>query len=112
MATATITVSEVCTRAKRAAHALAQLDSAVKGAALEAIASALEERSDEILAANERDMRAGAEAEIGSALLDRLSLDEQRVGAIARAVRDIAALPDPVGEVIGGQRLPNGLDVR
>jgi glutamate-5-semialdehyde dehydrogenase len=79
---------------------------------LEAIARALEERLGEILDANERDMALGREAEIGDALLDRLRLDEERVRAIARAVRQIAALPDPVGEVIDGHRLPNGLDVR
>jgi glutamate-5-semialdehyde dehydrogenase len=112
MATATSTVSEICARAKRAAHALAQLDSGVKDGALHAIADALEERSAEALAANERDMRAGEDADIGAALLDRLALDEERIAAIARAVREIAALPDPVGEVIGGQRLANGLDVR
>jgi glutamate-5-semialdehyde dehydrogenase len=57
-------------------------------------------------------MQAAREAEMGEALLDRLRLDETRVAAIARAVRQIAALPDPVGEVIDGRRLPNGLDVR
>ena len=57
-------------------------------------------------------MALGREAQIGDALLDRLRLDQERVGAIARAVRRIAALPDPVGEVIEGHRLSNGLDVR
>jgi glutamate-5-semialdehyde dehydrogenase len=112
MATAVSPVADVCRGAKRAARTLARLDAAVKDAALEGIATALEERVEEILAANERDMQAGREGEIGAALLDRLSLDEQRVAAIARAVRQIAALPDPVGEVIDGRRLPNGLDVR
>jgi glutamate-5-semialdehyde dehydrogenase len=112
MATAVSPVAETCRSAKRAARALARLDTTVKDAALLSIAAALEARLDEILAANERDMQAGREAEIGEALLDRLRLDEQRVGAIARAVRQIAALGDPVGEVIDGRRLPNGLDVR
>jgi glutamate-5-semialdehyde dehydrogenase len=66
----------------------------------------------EILQANDLDMQAGREAEIGDALLDRLRLDETRVSQIARAVRQIATLADPVGEVIDGRRLPNGLDVR
>src|SRR5205823_236137 len=61
---------------------------------------------------NARDMQAGVEADIGDALLDRLRLDDARVAGIARAVREIAALADPVGEVISGERLPNGLDVR
>src|ERR1035437_7772391 len=57
-------------------------------------------------------MQLGRDADIGSALLDRLRLDEGRVAGIAAAVRRIAALADPVGEVIDGHRLPNGLDVR
>jgi glutamate-5-semialdehyde dehydrogenase len=112
MATAVSPVADICLSAKRAARRLARLDTAVKDAALLAIAAALEGRLDELLAANERDMQSGREAEIGEALLDRLRLDEPRVGAIAHAVRQIAALADPVGEVIDGRRLPNGLDVR
>jgi len=112
MATAVSPVAEVCRAAKRASRALAQTDTAVKDAALEAIATALQARVDEITAANERDMQLAREAAIGDALLDRLRLDEGRVDAIARAVRQIAALADPVGEVIEGRRLPNGLDVR
>jgi len=112
MATAVTSVAETCEAAKRAAHALACLDTAVKDAALERIAASLESRLEEILAANERDMQAGREADIGDALLDRLRLDEQRVAAIADAVRQIASLGDPVGEVIDGRRLANGLDVR
>ena len=105
-------MADICRAAKRAARELARTDTAVKDAALEAIAAALQARVEEILEANERDMQAGREAEIGDALLDRLRLDEARIAAIARAVRQIAALPDPVGEVIEGRRLPNGLDVR
>jgi glutamate-5-semialdehyde dehydrogenase len=112
MATAVASVAELCSAAKRASRTLARLDGSVKDAALEAIAAALERRIDEILAANERDMQLGVEAEIGDALLDRLRLDEARIGSIAAAVRQIAALPDPVGEVIEGRRLANGLDVR
>jgi len=112
MTTATESVAEICACAKRAARTLATLGSGVKDAALEAIADALLERTPEILAANERDMDAGREADIGEALLDRLRLDEARIAGIARAVRTIVALPDPVGEVIDGHRLPNGLDVR
>jgi glutamate-5-semialdehyde dehydrogenase len=112
MATAVSSVAETCRAAKRAARVLAQTDTAVKDAALEAIAMALDARVEEILAANERDMQLAREADIGDALLDRLRLDEGRVAAIARAVRQIAALADPVGELISGHRLPNGLDVR
>jgi glutamate-5-semialdehyde dehydrogenase len=112
MATAVQSVAETCRAAKRAARVLAQIDTAVKDAALEAIAVALSARVEEIVAANERDMQLAREADIGDALLDRLRLDEGRIEAIARAVRQIAALADPVGEVIDGRRLPNGLDVR
>jgi glutamate-5-semialdehyde dehydrogenase len=112
MATALASVAELCGAAKRASRTLARLDGSVKDAALEAIAAELQRRTDEILAANERDMQLGAEAEIGDALLDRLRLDEARIASIAAAVRQIAALPDPVGEVIEGRRLANGLDVR
>ncbi len=112
MATMVSPVADVCRAAKRAARELARIDTATKDAALQAIAAALGARTAEILEANERDMQAGRQAEIGDALLDRLRLDEARVAAIAHAVLQIAALPDPVGEVIDGRRLPNGLDVR
>jgi glutamate-5-semialdehyde dehydrogenase len=105
-------VADVCRSAKRAARELARTDTAVKDAALLAIATALGERTEEILEANERDMQNGRDADIGEALLDRLRLDEGRIAAIAEAVVQIAALPDPVGEVIEGRRLANGLDVR
>ncbi|MFI4989704.1 MAG: glutamate-5-semialdehyde dehydrogenase [Solirubrobacterales bacterium] len=112
MVTAVSSVTEICRAAKLASRELAQLDTAVKDAALDAIAAALQERAEEILTANERDMQDGREQEIGEALLDRLRLDEQRLAQIAQAVRQVAALADPVGELIDGRRLPNGLDVR
>jgi glutamate-5-semialdehyde dehydrogenase len=77
-----------------------------------ALADALEARVAEIIDANALDLEAGRDAGLSSALMDRLALDEGRVAAMAAGVRAIAALPDPVGEVIDGQRLPNGLDVR
>jgi glutamate-5-semialdehyde dehydrogenase len=118
MATAAaVSIPELCAAAKRAARQLATVRTAVKDAALLAIADALLARTPEILAANELDLLAGRssigrEAGIGDALLDRLALDPARIGAIAAAVRQIAALPDPVGELIDGRRLPGGLDVR
>ena len=112
MATITTSVADICAEAKRAAKVLARVDTATKNAALEAIAVALEERAEEILEANARDMQAGREADLSEALLDRLLLDGGRIEAIAKAVRQIVALGDPVGEVIDGHRLPNGLDVR
>jgi glutamate-5-semialdehyde dehydrogenase len=112
MATAITSVADICAEAKRAAKALARADTATKNAALDQIAAALQERTEEILEANAHDMQAGHEAELGEALLDRLLLDEARIAQIARAVRQIVALGDPVGEVIDGHRLENGLDVR
>src|SRR4051795_12572351 len=111
MAVAARSVTDVCVAARAAARRLASLDTAGKDAALHAIAGALEVRVDEIVEANARDMEAGREAGLSAALLDRLMLDERRIAGIAAQVRDIAALPDPVGEVLDGFRLPNGLDV-
>jgi glutamate-5-semialdehyde dehydrogenase len=112
MALATSSVADLCRQAKRAARQLAQLDRGAKDAALHAIADALVARSAEVLEANARDMQAGREANLSPALLDRLKLDEGRLAAIAQQVRDIAALADPVGEVVDGGRLYNGLTLR
>jgi glutamate-5-semialdehyde dehydrogenase len=112
MVIAVSSVADICARAHAASRVLARADTDTKNAAIAAIAMALRERSAEILEANERDLLAGREAQIGDALLDRLRLDEGRIEAIAAAVEAIAALADPVGEVIEGHRLPNGLDVR
>ena len=112
MAVQTRSVAEICADAKQASRTLARLDSATRDAALEAIAAALEARVEDIVEANAADVRAGEEAQLGSALLDRLRLTPERVAAMARGVREIASLRDPVGEVLEGFRLPNGLDVR
>jgi len=112
MATTAESVAEVCARARRASLRLARLETGVKNAALHAMADALERRADEILEANEHDLEAGEEAGLGAGLMDRLKLTAQRLAAIADDVRTIAGLPDPVGEMIEGHRLPNGLDVR
>src|SRR5436305_6348624 len=112
MATTTTSVAEICAAAREASRVLGRLDSGTRDRALEALAAARELRSTEILEANERDMEAGREGGLDAALLDRLSLTEERIAGIARDVRAIAALPDPVGETIEGHRLPNGLDVR
>jgi glutamate-5-semialdehyde dehydrogenase len=112
MAIATASVPELCRAAKAASRVLAQTSSAVRDAALLAIADALIERTPEILAANAQDLEAGRAGGLSDALMDRLRLDESRVAGIAAGARAVAALPDPVGEVLDGQRLPNGLDVR
>src|SRR5436189_1372254 len=112
MAVQTRSVADVCAAAKEASRTLARLDSGTRDAALEAIAAALEARTDEIVEANALNLRAGEEAQLSPALMDRLKLTPERVAAIARGVREIAALRDPVGEVLEGFRLPSGLDVR
>jgi glutamate-5-semialdehyde dehydrogenase len=112
MATTAASVSEVCAAAKRASQTLATVGSEVKDAALEAISQAIEEREPEILDANAQDLEVARGGDYTPAFLDKLRLDEARVAAMAAGVRAIAALPDPVGEVIDGFRLPNGLDVR
>jgi glutamate-5-semialdehyde dehydrogenase len=112
MATTAESVAHICARAKQASRVLATLDGGVRNAALQAMATAVENRAPEILAANARDLEAGDEAGLSPALIDRLKLTEERLAGIARDVRAIAALPDPVGEAIDGHRLQNGLDVR
>jgi glutamate-5-semialdehyde dehydrogenase len=112
MAVATPSVTEICLAAQAASRSLATMSSGAKDAALLRVADALEARADEVLEANARDLEAGRESGLSSALMDRLALDPARIASIAGAVRAIAALPDPVGEVIDGHRLPNGLDVR
>src|SRR5436190_1805420 len=112
MAVQTRSVADICLEAKRASRVLAQLDRGTKDAALIAIAGALIGRTDEILEANARDMEAGREGGLTAALLDRLALDAGRVAAMADGVRQVAALDDPVGEVVDGRRLANGLDIR
>jgi glutamate-5-semialdehyde dehydrogenase len=112
MATTTRSVADICRAAKRAAPALALLDTDTKNRALEAIAAAIDQRVAEILEANARDVEAGRAADLNPAFLDKLTLDPARVAGMSEGVRAIVALPDPVGELIDGHRLPNGLDVR
>ncbi|MCW6005053.1 glutamate-5-semialdehyde dehydrogenase [Micromonospora sp. CPCC 205371] len=107
-----MTVNEQAKRAREAAAALATATRATKDTALLAMADALVARAGEILAANAADVEAGREAGLSAAIIDRLSLTEGRVGAMAGALREMAALPDPVGEVVRGSTLPNGLELR
>jgi glutamate-5-semialdehyde dehydrogenase len=108
MATTAQSVSDICLAARGAARRLATLDAATKDGALHAIADALDARRGEILEANERDLQAGRENDIGDALLDRLALNDARIDEMAEGVRTIAALDDPVGEVIEEFGLPAG----
>lgn len=98
-------------RAKEASRATAALTSDDKARALEAIAVGLEQNAARIIAANGDDVSRGRTDGIGESLIDRLRLDEKRVAALAGAVRQVAALPDPVGRVVGGHRMPNGVSL-
>ncbi|GAA4189617.1 glutamate-5-semialdehyde dehydrogenase [Microbacterium oryzae] len=96
-------------RAKVASRSVARLTSDEKRAALHAIADALVVHRERIVAANADDLRRGEEQGIGASLLDRLRLDAGRIEALASAVRQVAALPDPVGQLVRGQRMYNGV---
>ncbi len=98
--------------ARTASRRLALLSRAEKDAALLALADALDAATAEVVEANERDLARGREQGMAESLQDRLRLDPARVAAVASAVRDIAALPDPVGEVVRGSTLANGLQIR
>jgi glutamate-5-semialdehyde dehydrogenase len=97
--------------ARRAAAALAATTSATKDAALAAIAGALQSRVEEILKANAADLEAARAEQTTEAVIDRLTLTEERVGAMADGLRQLVALKDPVGTVLEGWTLPNGLRV-
>lgn len=97
--------------AKRAAEILANLSTEMKDAALEAIATELENSMEEILAENRKDLEAGEKAGLSKALLDRLLLNEARIRGMAEGLREIIKLKDPVGDVIEMWRRPNGLMV-
>ena len=105
-------VVEVAKRARVAAAGLAPLPRKAKDAALRAMADALVARADEVLAANAEDVAAGREGGTSEAMLDRLSLTTARIAAMADGLRHVATLPDPVGEVVRGSSLPNGLELR
>ena len=98
--------------AKDAQPVLARLRRAEKDALLHAMAEALAARADEIVAANAQDLAAADESGMAAGLRDRLALDPQRIASIAQQLRDAAALPDPVGEVVRGSVLANGLELR
>ena len=97
--------------AKQAAAKLAVTGTAVKNAALLAMAAALEAQEKQILAANARDMEAAAAKGMRSSMLDRLKLTSERICGMADGLRQVAALADPIGNVIDGKTLPNGLQI-
>ena len=105
-------VNEMGRRARAAAQILATASTGAKDAALLAAAELLEERAPEVLAANRADLDAAAAAGMDAGPLDRLRLTEDRIRAMAAGLRQVAALPDPVGEILDGWRRPNGLEIQ
>lgn len=106
-----MTIREQAQEAARAAVKLAAVSSVVKNKALESMAEALLAAQDEILAANAEDISAGKAKQMKESLIDRLLLTPARVADMADGLRQVASLRDPVGEIIGGSTLPNGLTV-
>ena len=90
-------ILEIGVQARNAARALARTTTAKKNAALLAAADQIERSSERILAANEADMKSATASGLSSAMLDRLRLDSARISAMAKSIRQVAALPDPVG---------------
>ena len=107
--TTDLSLHTMLARARRASRPLATAD---RNAALEAVAEALERHVDGILEANARDVAAERERATPASLVDRLTLDPRRVAGMAQGCRQVADLPDPLGRVLDGWRLPNGLQVR
>ncbi|MBS1695896.1 MAG: glutamate-5-semialdehyde dehydrogenase [Actinobacteria bacterium] len=105
-------VHDAARRARAAARVLGTLSTAVKDRALHAAADAVLARTHAILAANAEDLDTARAAGTSEAMLDRLALNPQRVDGIAAGLRQVAGLPDPVGEVLRGRTLPNGLRLR
>ncbi len=104
-------VREYGERSRRAAARMACLATEEKNRALLAAAESLSAHTAEILSANRQDMEAGRESGLSEGLLDRLKLTEERIQGMEKGLRDLAALPDPVGEVISDRTLPNGLRI-
>ena len=98
-------------RARQAARILAAADTMQKNQALLKMAEYLEDSTDEIIVANRMDLDAGREMGLTASLLERLTLDKQRVAGMAEGLREISYLPDPVGEVLEINRRPSGLEV-
>ncbi len=107
-----MSVQQTCAAAQRASRVLAGLPRARKDEALGNVADALARRAAEILAENAEDLRLARENRLPDALVDRLLLDEDRLRDVAASVRAVAALPDPVGQLVDGWRLDNGVELR
>src|SRR5437667_12621953 len=99
-------------QAKAASRELAKLTTAEKNECLVAMADALEQNRDDIKKANARDTEASAQLGLSAAMLDRLRLDDPRIAVMAKAQREVAALPDPVGRILDARLRPNGLKLQ
>ncbi|HEX7653531.1 MAG TPA: glutamate-5-semialdehyde dehydrogenase [Verrucomicrobiae bacterium] len=99
-------------QAKAASRELAKLTTAEKNACLLAMATALEQNAEPIKKANALDMEFGAKIGLSSAMLDRLKLDDKRIAGMAKGLREVAALPDPVGKLLDERTRPNGLKLQ
>src|SRR5688500_11842683 len=102
---------EMGQKAKRAARTLARLTTDQKNTTLHCLADALVADQNAILSANAKDVEAGRANGLSTSLIDRLMLNESRLAGMADSLRQVANLPDPVGEVYDGETLPNGLQV-
>jgi len=107
-----LAIRQVCEQAREASFSLASTSRAVKDAALRTIADALEANAATIVTANATDLGRARADGTSDALIDRLTITPDRLTAIADALREVAELPDPIGEVIRGYTLPNGLQIR
>ncbi len=105
------TVVDMCRAARRAARVLSTASSTAKNSALQIAAARLRERAVDLLDANREDVTGAERAGLSKAMIDRLTLSEPRIAAVAQGLDDIAALPDPVGETIARWRRPNGLEI-
>jgi glutamate-5-semialdehyde dehydrogenase len=105
-------MTQLARQAKTASRELARLTTAEKNTCLMAMAAALERNQPQITQANALDMAAAKVSGLGAAMLDRLKLDEKRIGAMAQGLREVAALPDPVGKILDERVRPNGLKLQ
>ena len=105
------TNADISSRGRAAARALRSADTDLRDAALQAIATELERNAAAILAANAEDVAVAVASNTAASLVDRLTLNDERLAALAQSVRDVAALPDPVGRVVEDRRLHNGLEL-
>src|ERR1017187_5591867 len=99
-------------RSRDASRALAKLDAEAKNSLLRSMADGIEKSADHIQSANAKDIEAGKKDGLSSAMIDRLTLTDKRISEMAEGVREVAALPDPVGKTISEWTRPNGIRIQ